>query len=501
MNPGRRRRTIALMKRARIVLSALVVVSWGSSTAAPPGANGGGAGGAAGAAGATGTSGSSGASGGGGAGILVPGDLGPAPASGVIDHSGPGGGVVGPVPSGALSDATWTASGCGDVPLAVGVTDAAWSSEVYDDAPSPYAVHASFRFESATSLSVVWETGPGTRASWLAIGESPTKLDRFVPGVSFTYGTKLLDKAMPLRVHEAHVCGLTPNRTYYFAVGGDGYYGQVYPVKTAPAKADEAPFRIGVFGDSNNLVYADFKVVVEKMRAQAPDFIAFTGDLVHDGAIQSQWDLWFAAAGDLFARAPIMAAHGNHEAMATAYFAQFAQPGNEEYYSFDYGNTHFVVLNDSPPMDSEIDLEAAFADQDFAAALARPTPPRWLVAMHHRPPYSSATSNLNVRAKLTPIYDKYHVDLVLNGHEHAYESTLPINGGKAVKDYAAGTLYITTGGAGGLLNLPTFTQESWSRKYLPAYNYVTVDVAGPKLTVSAFANDGSAIEAPIVLTK
>lgn len=491
------------MKRLSFALFAALSAACSSTSSSPVASTGGGGASANGAGGG----GAVGGSGGGaivdaGPGVVVaPGDLGPAPGSAILDHGGPMGGVVGPIATGAITGPTWSAAGCGDVPIAVGVMDVAWSSEVYDDAPAPYAVHTSFRFDTASSLSVVWETGPGTRASWLAIGDSPSKLDRFVEGVSFTYGTKILDKAMPLRVHEAHLCGLAPNRTYYFAVGGDGYYGQVYPVKTGPALADDAPFRIGVFGDSNNLVYADFKIVVDKMRAQAPDFVAFTGDLVHDGAIQSQWDLWFAAAGDLFARSPIMAAHGNHEAMATAYFAQFAQPGNEEYYSFDYGNTHFVVLNDSPPNDAEFDVEAAFADQDFAAALARKTPPRWLVAMHHRPPYSSATSNLNVRAKFSPIYDKHHVDLVLNGHEHAYESTVPIYGGAAAKDFASGTVYITTGGAGGLLNDPSFTQQPWSQKYAPVYNYVTVDVAGPKVTVSAFANDGSPLEAPIVITK
>ena len=43
-----------------------------------------------------------------------------------------------------------------------------------------------------------------------------------------------------------------------------------------------------------------------------------------------------------------MTVHGNHEDMATGYFALFALPGIEEIYSFDWGDVHFVVLNDSP---------------------------------------------------------------------------------------------------------------------------------------------------------
>jgi hypothetical protein len=474
-----------------LAFAGLAACSSSKSDGAAPSSSAAGAGGAAGAAGAGG-----GAAGGGP--VDRQGDLGPLPAAIVHGGAVPGG-------TGAVTTPTWAAVGCGDVPVAMGVTDVAWSSESYDDAGagrSPYAVHTSFRFDTSSSVSVIWGTGPGTRASMVAIGDSPDKLDRFAAGVSFTYSSTVLEHAAPMRVHEAHLCGLMPDRTYYYAVGGDGYWGAVHAFKTAPAPANDAPFRIGVFGDSNNVVYSDFKVVVDRMKAEAPDFIAFSGDLVHDGAIQTQWDAWFEASGDLFASSPIMAAHGNHEAMATAYFAQFAQPGNEEYYSFDYGNAHFVVLNDTPPDDAEFAVQAKFLEADLAAAVARPTPPRWLVAMHHRPPYtSSGESFANPLTYFTPIYDKYHVDLVINGHEHCYESTKPIKNGVAVPTYAEGTFYLTTGGAGGLLNLPTFTQAAWSRTYKPVYNYVTIDVAGPKLTVHAYANDGSLLEDPIVIQK
>lgn len=479
-----------------LAFSALAACGSSKSDGAAPASSSGGAAGS----GAAGAGGSAGASV-----IDVPGDLGTT--STVINHAGPNGGFPGPAATGVITNPTWAAAGCGDVPVAMGVTDVAWSSEAYDDVGatpgrSPYAVHASFRFDTASSVSVVWSTGPSTRASVVAIGDSPDKLDRFAEGVSFTYSSTILDHASPMRVHEAHLCGLQPDRTYYYAVGGDGYWGAVHAFKTAPAAATHAPFRIGVFGDSNNLVYSDFKVVVDRMKAESPDFIAFSGDLVHDGAIQTQWDAWFEASGDLFASSPILAAHGNHEAMATAYFAQFAQPGNEEYYSFDYGNAHFVVLNDSPPDDAEFDVEAKFLEADLAAAVARPNPPRWLVSMHHRPPYtSSGESFANPLKYFTPIYDKYHVDMVINGHEHCYESTKPIKNGAAVPTYAEGTFYLTTGGAGGLLNLPTFTQAPWSRTYKPVYNYVTIDVAGPKLTVHAYANDGSLLEDPIVIQK
>jgi hypothetical protein len=429
-----------------------------------------------------------------------PGDLGGS--SAIIDHSGSARGYLAPSPTGPVQGASWTPPTCaGTVDLAAGVTDASWSSEDYGSDPSPRGVHTSWRFDTATSLAVVWDTEPNTRATTLAMGDSPDKLDRFVNGVSFTYATAEFDTtASPVRIHEAHVCGLEPNRTYYFAVGGDGYYGKVYSVKTAPTFDPNATFRVGVVGDSNNLVYDEFTQVASQLGKEAPDWIAFTGDLVHDGAWQSQWERWLVAAGDTIAKAPTMPAHGNHEAMATGYFAHFALPGNEEYYSFDYAQAHFLVLNDSPPQDSEFDVEAKFADDDLAAALARPNPPVWIVAMHHRPPYCSNAPYLNDRVKFQPVYDKYHVDLVLNGHEHLYESTLPLKGDSTIaKSTAEGTVYVTVAGGGGTLD-DTFTAEPWSRTHALTFNYAVIDVEGSKLTVHAKKDDGTSIE-DLVITK
>jgi hypothetical protein len=164
--------------------------------------------------------------------------------SAAIDHGGANGGLVAAVQHGALSG-SWQPAGCpGTVPIAVGVTDAAWGEDDYGNTDrSPHAVHTSFRFDTSTSIAAIWETDAGTHASFLAYGDSPTKLDHFVQGVSFTNPPQTFDRLpYPLLVHEAHACGLQPNRTYYFAVGGDGWYGNVYGVKTAPSPGTDAPF-------------------------------------------------------------------------------------------------------------------------------------------------------------------------------------------------------------------------------------------------------------------
>lgn len=435
-----------------------------------------------------------------------PGDLGAN--SPVIDHGGPNGGVLGAMQSGPVGDA-WQPNGCpGTVPVATGVTGAAWGQETYGATDmSPHAVHTSFRFDTSSSFAVLWETDAQTQATWVAFGDTPTDLNQFVQGVAFTNPPAPLDiLPYPMLVHEVHVCGLAPDHTYYYAVGGDGWYGSVESITTGPPQGSDEGFRFIVMGDSNAFydLYANLQVAAG---TYAPIFTLFTGDLVHEGDMVSEWEQWFAAGGPLLATIPTMTVHGNHEEMATAYFALFALPGIEEIYSFDWGDVHFCVLNDSPT-DGDPDLsgrQATFLDQDLTAAQARPVPPTWIVTSHHRPMFSSDPSegsDLTVRDDWQPILEKHHVDVDFNGHSHHYESTLPILGEDGGIVDEGGVRYITSGAAGAAFDPPTPTPNAWSIMYYAGLALAVVDVTAHTLKIQGRRVDGTAIEsAPIVLQK
>jgi hypothetical protein len=435
-----------------------------------------------------------------------PGDLGAN--SAVIDHSGPNGGVVGSVQSGAIGD-TWQPAVCpGTVPVATGVTGAAWGQEAYGSTDmSPHAVHTSFRFDTSSSFAVIWETDADTQATWVAYGDTPTDLNHFVQGVTFTNPPQPLDVlAYPLLAHEVHVCGLQPDHTYYYAVGGDGWYGNVESVTTGPPQGSTEGFRFIVMGDSNAFydLYANLQV---SAGTYSPIFTLFTGDLVHEGEMASEWESWFSAGGNLLATIPTMTVHGNHEDMATGYFALFALPGIEEIYSFDWGSVHFCILNDSPTAgDSDLSgRQATFLDQDLTAAQARAVPPTWIVTSHHRPMFSSDPtegSNLTVRDDWQPILEKHHVDVDFNGHSHHYESTLPILGEDGGVVDEGGIRYITSGAAGAAFDPPTPTPNAWSNVYYAGLALAVVDVTQHTLKIQGRRVDGTAIEvAPLVLQK
>ena len=81
----------------------------------------------------------------------------------------------------------------------------------------------------------------------------------------------------------------------------------------------------------------------------------FTGDAVTIGIQQDEWETFFDRAESVFARAPVVVAHGNHELNAVHYYSQLAMPLDEENFGFDYGWAHITVLNDSPEMTGELD--------------------------------------------------------------------------------------------------------------------------------------------------
>jgi 3',5'-cyclic AMP phosphodiesterase CpdA len=136
---------------------------------------------------------------------------------------------------------------------------------------------------------------------------------------------------------------------------------------------------------------------------------------------------------------------GNHECIKggpAMYRAIFDLPLNgprgieaERAYSFTYGDTLFIVLDSNLNAQSQ----TAWLAQRLAASTAT-----WKFVMFHHPAYSSdpTQDHASLRTAWVPAFDRYHVDLVFQGHEHAYMRTYPLRGGKPVTTHAQGTIYL-----------------------------------------------------------
>jgi hypothetical protein len=372
-----------------------------------------------------------------------------------------------------------------------GATAPEVGTPVFGADPTPRQVHLGLASDPRTSIAIQWRTADdATLASTVQLGTGDgDELDVRAEGVTFTYDS--------VRMHEVHLCDLAPDTTYRYRVGGaDGateHWSPTYAFRTAPdpAASPDAEVTIAFVGDSRggNVVWAQ---IVEQLLARAPDLVLFSGDAVKMGTNQDEWDGFFTAAEPLFATAPVVVAHGNHEVNAINYYAQLAMPGDEQSFALDYGPAHLTVLNDSPVDDGAL----GGAIRDFLAAdLAASDGAPWQLVMHHRPLYSASPSHggdRELRALWEPLFDAHAVDLVLNGHEHDYERTFPMRGGVAQATPAEGTIYVVSGGAGA--GLYDNGADVWTAYSESTHSGVILEVRQGSLDATAVREDGSLLD-------
>jgi hypothetical protein len=365
-------------------------------------------------------------------------------------------------------------------------------AETYGAAPAPFHVHYSWPSrDPSRNAALLWRSDLDTLASQVEWGPAegfPTGAQR-TDGVSWLFGGAALGEG-PYRQHEVRLCGvLQPDTAYSYRVGGEGGWSETYTFRTPPAPGTKANFRVAMSGDSRG-TYATWAAVLAAMESHAPDFFLFSGDMVELGANQREWDAWFDASGDVFARKAFMAAHGNHEFLAQHYFVQFAFPGNEEWYSFDYGDTTFLSLNDTVRDVSEAeDVQTAFIAETLSGAQRR------RVAMHHQPLYSTCTthgSNVELRDLWAPLFEDGDVALVLAGHNHIYERSVPIKAGQE-RPPGEGTVYLVSGGAGAPL-YPNSEAEWFGAVANPIEHYVIADFLDDRIELVARDLSGNIID-------
>lgn len=346
------------------------------------------------------------------------------------------------------------------------------------DRPDPYAVRLGFPSrDPSTSVSMLWRTDVDTLASVVEIGpaEGFPAGATTVEGYTFLFGGGEVGEGS-YRVHEVRLCGsLTPATTYSYRVGGEGHWSQTYSFTTPGAPGSFDTFRVAFAGDSRG-DYATWSTLVAAMQSHAPDLVVFSGDMVELGANQSEWEEWFAASGDLLATTPFFASHGNHEFLAQHYFAQFGFPGSEEWYAVEWGDLLLLSLNDTVRTEEDLaSVQRSFIEQELAAT-SRP----WRIATHHQPAYSSCTahdSNLDVRDAWSPAWEEGGVQMVIAGHNHIYERSVPVKAGEEVPA-GDGTVYIVSGGAGAPLYENT-DDAWWNEVANPIEHYIIGDF-GPK---------------------
>ncbi len=288
-------------------------------------------------------------------------------------------------------------------------------------------------------------------------------------GLTTSYGNSVYSAAL-VNNHEMALPDLAPYTVYHYRTSHDAGSGPVYSAdstfKTAPLTTVTFSFTVITDSHKTGTDIVLPQVINGILSLGTPSLVLHAGDLTDDG-IDEDWNWYFFGTtspnpmmGPLISKTAMYPSRGNHEKDATYYF-YFDMPNgggynNEEWYSYNYSNAHFIHLNSNNALTSG-SPQAIWLENDLASATAE-----WVFVTLHHPPISTNY--------LHGLFRQYGVDVVFCGHDHFYD-----------RAYREGVYYITAATAGG--DPWNAHGTRWSQYTESTSGFVTVDIAGTTATV------------------
>ena len=324
---------------------------------------------------------------------------------------------------------------------------------------------------TSTSAVVAW-TGFGATLGCRAAGERvPAEITRRWRGVS-----------------TAHLAGLGPGVRVRCRLVRPGGRRRTLSFRTAPRPGTR--FRFALVGDSGDLSPESF-ALARRIRAGRPDFLLHVGDLAYpDGTLLQLHRRFFRPYGRVLERVPLYTTPGNHDyGSRSGYRMAFAPiaggPRAGRAYAFEWAGAHFVAV---PSPEAGAPDTAAW----LARTLERIPPVAWRTVFLHEPPYSPGLKRVTpgIRARLSPILQAAHVDLLLAGHEHLYARSEPIC--DVVPD--ARLVEVISGGGGANLDPSAEGRRGNFPVVDSKTHYVRVTVTREALHLRAIGIDGTTLD-------
>ena len=286
--------------------------------------------------------------------------------------------------------------------------------------------------------------------------------------------TSTTDNTTLTTEHEVRLTGLSTNQRYYYSIGtttaqlaGDD---DSTHFRTNPKRGDISPIRMWAIGDAGTGTtdQRSVRAAFEKYAGRHdPDLWLMLGDNAYpDGADADYTSNVFNMYRAMMRKACLWPTRGNHDNLSSSapdYYDHFTMPmtaeagglpsGTEAYYSFDFGNIHFICLDSEGSDRSVGGPMLSWLRQDVAA-----TNQTWILCYWHHPPYSKGShdsddpSNVemfDMRQNVLPILDSTGVDLVMCGHSHDYERSFLLRRMYGTSNTLASSM-IVNGGTGWL---------------------------------------------------
>ncbi|MEC8680237.1 MAG: metallophosphoesterase family protein [Bacteroidota bacterium] len=398
----------------------------------------------------------------------------------------------------------------------------------------PDHIVLNFSDDPSTSISVTWRTSKEIKIGYgeiaLAasnpafIGTANTikanttnlKFDNVVGVIDRKNPKKTTFNSLDHNYHSVTFKNLKPNTMYGYRVGDGEIWSEWIQFKTAKKVGE--PFSFLYVGDAQNYILELWSRLIREGYKKAPtaSFIIHAGDLINDAHEEHQWHEWFMAGGWIHRSLPSIPVPGNHEynpqiqndidegikRLSLQWNNQFTLPDNgvdgikETNYYIDYQGVRFIALNSNILIEEQAKwLEKVLSDN----------PNKWTIATYHHPIFSASRGRDNeiLRGLWKPLFDKYNVDLALQGHDHTYTRgrvepyEVNLVDGENLQDIT-GTVYVVSVSGGKMYKVKPGWEDYEALRDRVGNNkqlFQVISVDGDKLTYKSYTATGELFDA------
>lgn len=310
----------------------------------------------------------------------------------------------------------------------------------------------------ATSIAITWRTYGEVKNPKVQYTEAEQYIN-FVNKVKSADALSEVFVTENKRVtyhHSAVINNLLPGEKYVYRVGADSIWSEWNQFNTADQS--KYNFEFIYFGDPQDGIREHISRVFRQAYKTVPDarFWLFAGDITSTPD-DYLWEELFYALGFIPKVTPSIYTPGNHDyqyitvenqkehtkKIGSIWNSHFTLPENgidelkETSYYIDYQGVRIIMLNSN----EKLEEQSVWLDKLLAN-----NPNKWTIAVFHHPVFSAGRTRKDNDTKtyFKPLFDKYHVDLVLQGHDHTYARSYKIKNESVVSNSEQGTYYVVS---------------------------------------------------------
>jgi predicted MPP superfamily phosphohydrolase len=258
------------------------------------------------------------------------------------------------------------------------------------------------------------------------------------------------------------------------------------PVVALPNK--EGSLKFAVLGDFGTGASSQYQLAEQMVKLHGRfkyDFVVMVGDNLYGSERPQDFEKKFEIPYKplLDAGVKFYGALGNHDAREQRYYKLFNMDG-KLYYTFNpKPEVRFVFLESTYPVPEQIQ----WAEDELKASSSD-----WKIVVFHHPLYSSGGrhgSDLRLREVLEPLFLKYNVSVVLNGHDHFYERVKP----------QKGIQYFVVGSGGQLASGNIDRQSGITAKGFDTDQaFMAAEITGDEMYFNAISRGGQIVDSGVL---